>query len=76
MVAIASGAFGAVLTPMLIANLDYNNDGLLSRNEVFQDTEWEALIISMRLEDGKLPKNLEHSLNKLRMMLLPLLLGR
>ena len=76
LVAIASGAFGAILTPILIANADYDNDGLLSRSEIFQDTEWKTLIASMQREDGKLPKNLEQSLKKLRMMLLPLLLNR
>ena len=51
----AAGIAGAVLTPALIANLDYNNDGRLSRGEVFHDSDLSTLIAAGNEQRDQLP---------------------
>ena len=52
---LAASVAGAVLTPALIANLDYNDDGQLSRGEVFYDSNLSTLIAAGNEQREQLP---------------------
>ena len=52
---LAAGVAGAVLTPALIANLDYNDDGQLSRRELFHDSNLSTLIGAGNEQREQLP---------------------
>ena len=46
---------GPLITPLVIANLDYDDNGLLSRGEVLQDTGWENVVAAFASERDRLP---------------------
>ena len=53
--AVGFAMLGPLITSLLLANLDCDDDGLLSRAEALQDTEWENVVASFESERDRLP---------------------
>ena len=53
-----AGSIGAIVTPGLIANFDYNSDGMLSRTEVLGDTDFGNLVSELEKQRKRLPRHI------------------
>ena len=53
---VVAGSIGAIVTPGLIANFDYNGDGMLSRTEVLGDTDFANLVSELEEQRKRLPR--------------------
>ena len=69
--AIGVGAIGAILTPILLANFDYDNNGLLSRDELFHDTELNDYFPSFQSKSRQIPQEMEEVYRRLALALGP-----
>ena len=59
---VVAGSIGAIVTPGLIANFDYNSDGMLSRAEVLGDTDFANLVSELEEQRKRLPSGLLEAL--------------
>ena len=69
--AIGVGAIGAILTPVLLANFDYDNNGLLSRDELFHDTEIDNFLPSLQSKSRQIPQEMKEVYRRLALALGP-----
>ena len=69
--AIGAGAIGAILTPILLANFDYDSNGLLSRDELFHDTEINNFLSSFQSKPRQIPDEMEKVYRRLAQALGP-----
>ena len=59
---IVAGSVGAIVTPALIANFDYNSDGMLSRTEILGDSDFANLVCEVEKQRRRLPDRLVEAL--------------
>ena len=59
---VVAGSIGAIVTPGLIANFDYNSDGMLSRTEVLEDTDFANLVSEVEEQRKRLPRHILEAL--------------
>ena len=55
---ISVGLIGAMVTPALIANLDYDSSGTLSQDEILGDTDFISLMSEVKEQQKSLPNRL------------------
>ena len=64
-----TAAIGPVFSQIVIANFDYDNDGLVSKSEVLHDVAEDRLLSSME----ELPDEIRGNATKALQLLLPLI---
>ena len=63
---IVASSVGAIATPALIANFDYNSDGMLSRTEILGDTDFANLVSEVQKQRRRLPNRIMEAFWRLR----------
>ena len=63
---VVAGSLGAIVTPGLVANFDYNSDGILSRTEVHGDTDFANLVSELEEQRKRLPHGVLEALRRLK----------
>ena len=63
---VVAGSIGAIVTPGLIANFDYNSDGMLSRTEVLGDMDLANLVSELEEQRKRLPQGILETLRRLK----------
>lgn len=66
---IVAGSVGAILTPALIANFDYDSDGRLSRTEILGDADFANTIAAAGRQQKRFSNQIDEALQRLKRVL-------